>query len=196
MIDYSARDRVPVDLILVAGDSPIARYDCYADWAGLARKLKPKAILELGAYLGWSACAMLHGAGKPYPIYRGMDGEIEMAGSNELALENIRGFCRGVDAAIFHVKFPDGRLPEEILRDGPYQLVNVDADHTREGTLATLLMAWPFLARGGVLTVDDTVTTSVKTGVEDFMRQIDALGDDFDRMYLDNHNGWVLIEKR
>ena len=203
---FSKNDRHPVPVCKIGlpehrdlyGDGNWGGDTYYADYAGIADKYDANNILEMGVFLGYSAVAMLHGDSRRK--YRGIDAELEIDGSNSLAEANIRTALGARDVAIFNVNVLTENLllPSAIVLDGPYDLVNVDACHTDEGTLRQLQLAWPLVAPGGVVVVDDVlVNTEVATGTCGFVRWLGDQEESVEmQIYSSNIRGWVIFRKR
>ncbi len=113
-------------------------YPCYTRAAELIR---PKSILEIGAFLGFGLAAFIHGASKIDRV-TAMDNESYIPGSQELCAANLSFFGGGKEFV---------RSLEETR--GTYDLVHVDADHTFQGALDDIAFAWGLGPR--VMLVDD-----------------------------------------
>lgn len=205
IFDKSQRLPVPIHQI---GD-PQQRYQYhdenwgsetyYADYAGLAYLCRPKYILEMGVFLGYSACAMILGAqraGVDVPWYIGIDAELVKEGSNEIAYTNINKLCDGKNIkniVKFHLV---DQLPLALFNSGSkgrFDLINVDADHQADGTYQTLRMAWDVLAPGGTLILDDTHSPLVQEGLRRFLFRH---GEETIRFqWYENETGWALLQK-
>lgn len=172
------------------GDNDWGSETQYADYAGIAAYYKPRAILEMGVYCGYSACAML--LGWPKAIYEGIDNESEKEASLEIAAANLDYFGFRVQATLHKAD-----LMRDVVDLGPsaYDLVHVDAVHTASGTLKTLQVAWERTARGGIIILDDVGTMSVRHGLCDFLS---TLGRDerwVRLQFYNNYTGWCIIQK-
>jgi hypothetical protein len=212
---FTNEDRYPVPIKDIATPSDICIFGnhfgdntYYADFAGIAKKYAPQAIMEIGVRFGYSGFAMCSGAlaaqeGRPEwkVYYRGCDGEFfgsEFEGaegyklyrSNAVARENFRRFLPQdrVDYEFFSVDTQKTPLPPEIVGGTvgtttftPWQfdLINVDGDHSYEGALKDCRAVWPLLNVGGIILVDDMSFADVNPAVKAFIRELeDAHGKD------------------
>lgn len=172
----------------------------YADYAGICKNNSIFRILELGVFLGYSACAMLLGIeardDHPYwPVYVGLDGEVEEAGSNETARRNIKALCPDADLHLYRVNFLYDDIPAEVRALAPYDLIHVDAIHNNDGTYLTLQLAWPLLAPGGLLILDDAATKPVRAGLWRFLDGLMEKDETLTFQWYTNERGWAILRK-
>ena len=185
LFTHDERMYVPIEQIAMPSDISIfgthfGEQTYYASFAGIAKKYKPRRVLEIGVRFGYSGIAMTSGAlagGAVPPVqYVGLDAEF-FAGhtkdqgyglyrSNAVAAENFKRFRPGVNAEFFTCDTRNG-LPECVLAKR-FDLINVDGDHSFEGAYGDLCRVWPLLAPGGVIIVDDLGMTEVHRAVEQF----------------------------
>jgi hypothetical protein len=134
---FGNEDRFPVPINEIALPSDICIFGnhfgentYYADFAGIAKKYKAQAIMEIGVRFGYSGIAMCLGAlasGHQKVWYYGCDGEFfgaefnhstEGQGfyrSNAIAAENFRRFIPQVSAEFFGVDTQKQPLPVQIV---------------------------------------------------------------------------------
>lgn len=165
----------------------------YQYYAGLAELLGPKSVLELGVRLGYSLVAMVRGsgpAGGNIEMIVGVDNECGIAGSQELARQNIEAAGhKGILSIVTRNVF---EAPAAV--SGHYDLVHVDADHSPDGTMFSIWYAWALVKPGGVLVVDDAADPGTRNSIEVCRRSIVDRSWDF---YFDKvFTGWWVAGKR
>jgi hypothetical protein len=177
----------------------------YADYAGIAAKFAPAAILEIGVRFGYSGLALCFGAlqtvklpGRKKLHYHGVDGEFfsgfKASGepgvryrSNEVAEDNFNRWTwpNKLKAEFFHCDTQKEPWPEAVLAFS-YDLINVDGDHSYEGAYNDCSRAWPLLAPGGTMLVDDMSMSGVGPAVRAFIAEREAAGETVG--WQDHHN--------
>jgi predicted O-methyltransferase YrrM len=131
---------------------------------GIADALRPKSICEIGVSSGISALAFLTAC--PKARYVGIDNRYE---------EDMRG-VRLVDRAMELLHDYDAIFLLEdsqvlkALPHGPFDLVHVDGDHSREACCHDVMLAWNALTPDGWIVVDDAKDSAVAAGTFDAMR--------------------------
>lgn len=97
----------------------------------VAQRLSPASILEIGVRAGYSALAFLWAV--PSSEYLGLDAQTEDYEQSTDLAEHAARILTPYDARFQHVDTQTlDRLP--LTRDGgPFDLVHVDGDHSREG---------------------------------------------------------------
>lgn len=203
------------------GDEQWGGTNCYADYAGIARKYKPKMILELGVYLGYSACAMLFGSKEgrsaaanldASPVdYVGIDLELEERDSNVIAKDNIRRLHKWANIHIAkydtNSKDADYFLAHFLVHlqqdyhlsanDLLFDMVHVDSDHSVIGTMNAMLLGFAFLADGGVMIVDDAKIPSVADGIKHCLWESKEIFRCNSQFYKEHsRDGWCLFQKK
>jgi len=124
----------------------------------IALELRPRSILEIGVRAGYSALAFL--AASPKAKYVGLDAENGQHGGaggpwTPWAVELLRPYdatVRVVDTQTI------GSLAEwdmTLFGGGSFDLVHVDADHSKAGCMHDMGLAFGVLAPGGAVLVDD-----------------------------------------
>jgi hypothetical protein len=206
---FGYEDRFPVPINEIALPSDICIFGnhfgentYYADFAGIAKKYKAQAIMEIGVRFGYSGIAMCLGAlasGHQKVWYYGCDGEFfgaefnhstEGQGfyrSNAIAAENFRRFIPQVSAEFFGVDTQKQPLPVQIVggtdpdelpptvtyTPWKFDLINVDGDHSWVGAYSDCKKVWPLLNVGGILLVDDMSMAEVGPAVHHFIKEIE-----------------------
>ena len=124
--------------------------DCYPMYAKAAAAIKPESILEIGTHLGFGLAAFHEGW--PLSTLSWVDNEAAIPGSNDLCRRNLGA----VETAI-------GRVTRVgAAREGFYDLVHVDADTSKDGTLVDVSTAWALRPR--VVLVDDYLSSAEVRG--------------------------------
>jgi len=203
----------PTDIHIFGGHWGERTY--YADYAGIAAKYKPNAILEIGVRFGYSGIALCFGAlfyrdlqTLEKIVYHGLDGEFfggnQYSGdpslwykSNEIAEDNFRRFFPGNDHLgfeLFHCDTQKEPIPELVLASR-YDLVNVDGDHSYQGAMNDMVATWPLLNGGGLMLVDDMGMVGVYEAVYDFIRQRETLGEPLLWQLYKNERDMMIIRK-
>ncbi len=209
LFDRSDRYVVPIDQIAHPRDIDIfsghfGGSTYYADYAGIARRYRPKRILEIGVRYGYSGLSLCLGAaasGVENLVYIGMDAQF-FAGpettdyqqgrlSNTIAIENFEKHAPWVHASIFSVDTQKEPFPDEVMSQ-QYELINVDGDHSYEGCWRDMTQTWPLLTMGGIMVVDDTGMEGVRRAIEDFIRE--CLPEP-DWQWYGNERGFCVIRK-
>lgn len=154
----------------------------YAAGEGIAREFRPRSICEIGVRAGYSAYAFIVGSGR-VETYVGYDvDDRAMYGGPWLwwAEKLLDGF-HGLEWEILE---EDSQALTTLARNGvetQYDLIHVDGDHTREGCLHDMELAWPWVAPGGVMVVDDATSAEGPAGaVAEFSGKVEGA----ERMYL------------
>jgi hypothetical protein len=125
--------------------------ECYPAYAALAAELRPRTVLEIGAFEGYGLTAFWLGAGSRVRRLDWVDNESYLAGSNAHCRENLTA----VGAALgWPLPALDGVRERGALGwRGRYDLVHVDGSHVFADALADL--AWSWGRRPRVILVDD-----------------------------------------
>jgi hypothetical protein len=209
----------PINRIALASDITVfgghyGEQTYYADYAGIAAKYAPKAILEIGVRFGYSGISMCYGAlqsfkpiGRQKLIYKGMDGEFfsaEMEGgdpgklypSNTVAARNFDRFFvdEKLTAQFFKVDTQKEPFPDEI-KSRQYGLINVDGDHSYDGAMLDCVACWQLLQPGGLMLVDDITFDRVGPAVREFIGEMEELGEKVEWQYHENERGLMIIRK-
>lgn len=198
---FSQSERITVDMSTIGrpedrnlyGDGEWGRETYYADWCGIARKYRPKRVLEMGVHLGYGALALIIGSG--CHRYVGIDDQREVPGSNEKARTNLKSQnCWTSNDRIIEATFqepPDPRMAE-VLELGPFDFISVDANHTIVGTQYQLNLAWATSAPGAIIVVDDFRDPLVREGWERFLMSLAAA---VAVQYYENERGWLIVRR-
>lgn len=170
---------------------------------GVATMLQPKSILEIGVRAGYSATAFML-ASPLCRLYRGIDPDGGTWGGTgkfaHWAAEQLGERFPDVNLQLLFAGSQTAEATSWAADHGPYDLVHVDGDHSYNGTMADLNLAWAVTAPGGWVYVDDycsppgnpgfparTATQNWADGREIVEVGIGALGPD--------HGGCALIRK-
>jgi hypothetical protein len=222
LFDVSERFPVPMNEIAHPEDRCIfgthfGENSYYADFAGIARKYAPRAILEIGVRYGYSGIAMCLGtkaAGTDPIYYVGCDAEYFSGPqsdmkyrnyrSNAVAQENFNRFVPGVLAEFHTINTQTHGLPEEVRGSWQgsgkqitftprlFDIINVDGDHSFAGASKDLRQTWSLLNVGGILIIDDTGMEGVRQAIEVFIRE---RGSELDHQWHDNERGFCICRK-
>ncbi len=156
----------------------------------IAKLLQPKRICEIGVYSGIAALSFL--AACPDAEYIGIDNLNAEQGrgvqivSKTKKLLDILGYKNTI------LIRDSQRLA--FLPEGPYDLIHVDGDHSREGARHDVMIAWYALTPSGCILVDNGHDPSVCAGT--FSAMLDLLGNKlFNWSYLEDSVGNILIHR-
>lgn len=171
-------------------------FDCYfADYGGLAKKYKPKRILEIGVRYGYTGIMFVLGCrcnrGKPTPEYVGVDDESYHRGSCDKANENFAQAIPFAQAkAIKHNSFYG--IPSEL---GTFDLIHIDGNHDYHGVTNDLNHCWPILNEGGIIALDDIYFPEIRRAIEDFLAPFETAEPLVEHQWADNERGHAYIRK-
>lgn len=208
LFTHAERHPVPISSFAIPSDisifgSHFGDQSYYADFAGIAKKYAPNAILEIGVRFGYSGIAMCLGAlaaGVPFPSYKGLDAcffshpDDPNKLSHEVAREHFERMVRG--SAFFDLYRCDTRNgldPRVCTRT--YDLINVDGDHSYEGCYRDLENVWPLAAPGALVIVDDLGMTEVHRAVCHFRDECESRGELAGFQWHANERGFALFLK-
>jgi predicted O-methyltransferase YrrM len=166
---FSHEERYPIDRELIDplalpvgdyyGDDIFNGY--FADYAGMARKYKPKRILEIGVRYGYTGLVFVHAIkklrGSPNVEYVGLDDESYHGGSNVRANANFQTVFPNVPMQARTWNTITMGLPPDI---GTFDLIHVDGNHERRWAVSDLSLVWPILNEGGIVMMDDCSMTA------------------------------------
>jgi len=155
----------------------------------IAARLQPRRICEIGVYSGIAAMCFL--AACPDAQYVGID---------NLSAERLRGIMVVTPAigrlrdlkydVVLHIADSQSHTA---LPDPPYDLVHVDADHSRTGAWHDVTLAWEALRLGGHLLVDNGHDRNVAAGTFDALAGLTTHLLDWE--YLSEGVGSILVRK-
>lgn len=145
-VKYAAED-------LPSQDFAGGEFEVYRNLAALIR---PESFLEIGVYCGYSAVAVLAGAGGFIREYIGVDAEKYRPDSNGCAERNLRAALKSFRSPasarlIRHDTQTDG-VPGQIA-GRIFEWVHIDAGHATDECLKDMAAFWPMAGR--VMTVHD-----------------------------------------
>jgi predicted O-methyltransferase YrrM len=188
------------DLALPVGDHYGNEvFDNYLNfYAGIAKRYKPKRILEIGVRYGYTAICMMTGLhanrGAPKCDYLGLDDESYhpcLARANE----NFAAVVPWATARAIHWNtFLHGVPPD----CGMFQLAHVDGNHSYEGVARDLAAVWPVVEVGGLIVLDDAMavhSNPIWQAIQDFLHRFDATSNMVEYQYLETLRGHYLIRK-
>lgn len=140
----------------------------YYDWYFAAgRAFKPKQIGEIGVRYGYSLYSMAAGAANSMILLAGWDNE-SYGGDDDclrIAYENLKPYS----AMVYHVNTQD---TDSIAHPAHFDLFHVDGDHSTEGAMHDLYLAWHATKPGGVILADDYFhTPSTRHGIDLFVER-------------------------
>jgi hypothetical protein len=126
-----------------------------AMWYGF--KLPPKRILEIGSRTGLSASMLLSGIYDLSLIERVvlLDPWPDGYASAGIVRMNLKRLNLWTDKIELVKSFSQDWCPKAIDKGDEFDYVLVDGDHEREAAARDLALAWPLVAKNGVLVFDD-----------------------------------------
>jgi len=146
-----------------------AHPDNYPRYVEMGARLKPRSILELGAFEGYGLIGFWMGAGNIVQRLDWVDNESYTPDSNAHCCANLAYAAQALHRPLprsIHTLSKEG-----FVTNGRYDLIHVDGDHTYEGALADMLWAWE--RKPAALLVDDyDFGTEVRYAVDEFIRMI------------------------
>ena len=174
-------------------------FDNYLDWyAGIAKRYKPKRILEIGVRYGYCAISMMTGLhanrGAPNCEYLGLDDESYhpcLARANE----NFTAVVPWASARAIHWNTFLHGVPSDC---GMFQLAHVDGNHSYEGVKRDLAAVWPVVEVGGMIVLDDALaiySNPIWQAIQDFLNCHLATPNMVEHQYLETLRGHYLIRK-
>tara|TARA_R100001244_G_scaffold25113_4_gene25594 strand:- start:56475 stop:57041 length:567 start_codon:yes stop_codon:yes gene_type:complete len=158
--------------IIFKGDDPLYFKDdlkrkYYNFYFSYGRHFKPRNIFEIGVRTGYTAYFLL--LGSKAEKFRGIDLETYKVNSSQLAIGLIRKVCEDSSVAI-------GDSHKLTALDEAYDLVHIDGDHSYDGKVQDLELAFGSLSPDGVIVVDDynpNLGIEVKRATDDFAKKHD-----------------------
>lgn len=145
--------------------NPFGENSPYDWYAGYAKALQPRSILEIGVRLGYSIAAML---GEEPPVWycRLVDDNAENAE------RPLRAVARKLYEEVGIMCYADCINTQTQWREvplGPYDIVHIDAGHAYEHCLNDLRHFAPLVSDRGIVIVDDQTNPDVARATEDFL---------------------------
>lgn len=207
---FAHEERYPIDRELIDplalpvgdnyGDDIFSGY--WADYSGMARKYKPKRILEIGVRYGYTGLVFVHGIkklrGSPNVEYLGLDDESYHGGSNGRANANFQTVFPNVPMKAMTWNTILMGLPPEI---GTFDLIHIDGNHERQWAVNDLKLCWPVLNEGGIIMMDDCSQVAddpkfdIYAGVMDWLSRYEFTTDQIDWQYHTNERNHIYIKK-
>lgn len=207
---FSHEERYPIDRSLIDplalpvgdnyGDDLFTGY--FADYAGMARKYKPKRILEIGVRYGYTGLVFVHAIkklrGSPNVEYLGLDDESYHGGSNTRANQNFRAVFPDVPMKAMTWNSILMGLPPEI---GKFDLIHVDGNHEKRWAVHDLKLVWPILNEGGIVMMDDASMMAddprfdIYEGVMDWLEEFRLVPELIEWQYHTNERNHLYLRK-
>ena len=168
-----------------------AHPDNYPRYVEMGARLKPRSILELGAFEGYGLIGFWMGAGAGVQRLDWVDNESYTPDTNSHCVQNLVYVAAVLNRALPELKYAQAKerftYPWE-LSPVQYDLIHVDGDHTYEGALADMLWAWE--RKPAALLVDDyDFGTEVRYAVDEFIRMIKRPFE-----HVPTLRGWALFQ--
>jgi predicted O-methyltransferase YrrM len=167
----------------------IYRRDYVRAKQAVARVLQPSRICEIGVYSGIAAMCFLGEC--PTATYLGIDNLVSEQGRGIVIVERIKELLAALhyEATIL---IEDSQSLSQ-LPGGPFDLIHVDGNHTRDGARHDVVLAWQACSPGGHILIDNAHDVGVCAGTFDALdQQHRGL---LNWLYLDEGVGNILIEK-
>lgn len=145
----------------------------------LSFMIRPKRILEIGTFTGYSALCLAEGLAQ--------DGELITIDVNEELEDRVRGYISsaGMDTKIRYIIGNAVTLIPSI--DGPFDLVFIDAD--KHNYFQYYQLVFDKVSSGGFIMVDNTLWNGKVTSAEIVMK-------DKDTRNLDDFNKHIALDSR
>lgn len=157
------RTAMPDDLIVTAWRG----HEGFATW--LVKELKPKVVVDLGVDFGFSSFTFaLAGAQRVYGI-DSFEGDPE-AGHRDTYAEVVR---RQKELGIQNLTLIKGFFSQVAETwEKPIDILHIDGRHRYEDVKEDYELWRPFVRKGGVILLHDTVVTREPYGVHQFFQEI------------------------
>jgi predicted O-methyltransferase YrrM len=126
--------------------------DTYDFYSSVAAYVKPKTILEIGVYKGYSMAAMLKGANGSVHVALGVDISLGGEGVTMAAIKKLRQ--EFPDAGVCYLEI-DSQTEYAKVPKGPFDIVHIDGDHSYEACTNDLSHFGPLVSETGVVIVHD-----------------------------------------
>lgn len=158
-------------------------YEYYKSKYRIARALKPESVLEIGTRYGYSAFSFAkaiqdsHGDG----MFLGVDADLDCVSVARAMLGRHDFYFK-----ITHSESRSASLEQETV---PFDVIHIDADHSREGCLADLKKFAPFCSRA-ILVDDYDQCDGVRQAVNEF-----CLKSNWMKFYMPSIRGEALLLK-
>jgi predicted O-methyltransferase YrrM len=172
----------------IFGNNPeIPVKDYYNFYYSYAQSWKPKSVLEIGVRLGYSAIALVSGAGEALEKYIGIDAEIDILDSLELT-KTVLSEHTEAQIRLIKCNTQNDDLPTDL---GRFDLIHIDADHSFNGCLNDLLWSLSLADVGTRIIIDDNLYAPVRSAVELVAKMYAS---HIKIKYITNWRGHALIE--
>ena len=206
---FTNKERYPIDRAIIDqvalpvgdqyGDDLFAEY--FADYAGMAKKYKPKRIYEIGVRYGYTAICMILGCranrGAPHAEYIGVDDE-SYHPCVVRANENFQTIVPFAKATCMKWNSFWG-VPPDV---GTFDMIHVDGHHARNAIFNDLDAVWSILNPGGIVLLDDAAKVDDKgdpgevfTAIHDWLAQFLHTEGVIQWHYQENQRCHVYIRK-
>ena len=192
--DRSLIDQIALPVNDRYGDALFPGY--FYQYAGMARKYKPKRIYEVGARYGYIAIAMVAGVranrGRPNTEYVGIDDESYHHGSCAQANRNFAQVFPDVKMRAMYWNSFHGMPPDL----GSFDFIHIDGNHDYHGVMNDAMACWPWLNPGGIMLFDDaTVDSPIWEAIQNFTAQFHSSPESVEYHYQRNERNHVYLRK-
>ena len=149
--DYDSRD----DWIV----SPLYYPVYFNVFKRIAERKKQVRFLEVGVRTGYTAVVFVKSVSCE-SFYLGVDPNLYLKNGLELAnasLRKLKDKNRNFNYVLINGYSWDRNTQREILKNGPYDIIHIDGDHTLVGKLNDLWLARNAIAESGIVLIDDFI---------------------------------------
>ena len=178
----------------------------YNTYFAISKIFQPKSILEVGAYTGISAAAMVLGSSN-LEYYLGLDSQAYIKNSNEIAkyfVENVIKDFLEINPKMGNVKCEWKQVDTfreditNLMKDKNFDWIHLDGAHEYDEARKDILQFWPYVTPGKLMTIHDYDShPTVRDAVDDILKE-DILKDiDYKFIFQTTRTfmSWVKKEK-
>jgi predicted O-methyltransferase YrrM len=134
ILDLIPTDIFALDLGVPEHDEYIKSGNCYEHYYELAKKYKPKSILEIGTRYGYSLCSMVAGSMDTVEYVEGWDDNSYHSNATKIAKINLK-YILGYDKS-WVIRIINSHEVKTLERN--FDIVHIDGDHGYFGKLQDL----------------------------------------------------------
>ena len=134
ILDLIPTDIFALDLGVPEHDEYIKSGNCYEHYYELAKKYKPKSILEIGTRYGYSLCSMVAGSMDTVEYVEGWDDNSYHSNATKIAEINLK-YILGYDKS-WVIRIINSHEVKTLERN--FDIVHIDGDHGYFGKLQDL----------------------------------------------------------